>query len=381
MFQVSESQVKDFFSSANIKFANKDVLSISDLEYLFDSTIDLLSIPSPRRELKKYFIQPEIVFLFVIEIFNSRLIDYDSRVRCRDEFNKLIKKISKPKNPNNVKLRILDKGGNYPNCDLKRGDTKYTTINFLPILITKYKGKRECEYTNYSEVSWINRRELKVAICCILAPDSSICSFYFSDYNQIELNQDTLNIIPSSLQDYFLFELLQYNNRFKPLNQHYREREATPDVTAYRFIPFEDSIEIYNKLFDSFSIQHQPLMRTSNYLVKSYMLWQNRNFGEDAIANVMFCLEGCLRLMFKKYSRSGKSFNFKEVEDIFINLYPKGEELFSFIKEGYDKRISIVHAEPNWGADWSPLLFAEDYFDYFKICKCLLNNILIDRII
>ena len=69
----------------------------------------------------------------------------------------------------------------------------------------------------------------------------------------------------------------------------------------------------------------------------------------------------------------------EELETIFDKLFPKGLELFSFIKEGYDKRISLVHAEPDWGAEWSPFLLADDFFEYFNICRELLNLILIDR--
>lgn len=109
------------------------------------------------------------------------------------------------------------------------------------------------------------------------------------------------------------------------------------------------------------------------------MLWQNKNFGEDAIANVMFCLEGCLRLMFRKYSTSNKEFNIKELKSIFQTLFSNVEGLFSYLEKGYEKRISLIHAEPDWGAEWSPFLFADDFFEYFNICRELLNLVLIDR--
>jgi hypothetical protein len=371
--------ISKFFIESNRKFEKINLLSAKDLKYLLDKTIDLLSIPSPSKELKKHFIAPEIVQRFLIELFNSGFKTYDERNEIAKEFDKLFKKIKVPKSEHQVKLRILDKDGYYPNCDLKRRDTEYSKLNFLPILITKYQDSTEIDYSNWSEIRWINRKELKVATCCLLAPTSGICCFYFPDYNQIELKQETLSNIPENIQKYFLIELLHFTNRFKPLYQAYREREATPDITAYKYFPFDSSIEAYNRLFDRFSIQDHLLMRTSNFLLKSYMLWQNRNFGEDAIANVLFCLEGCLRLIYKKYSSSDNKFNIKELEVIFDNLFPKGKELFSFIREGYDKRISLVHAEPDWGAEWCPFLLADDFFDYFNICRELLNLILIDR--
>jgi hypothetical protein len=59
----------------------------------------------------------------------------------------------------------------------------------------------------------------------------------------------------------------------------------------------------------------------------------------------------------------------------------RGENLFEFIEEAYEKRIAIVHPEPVWGSEWNPSLMAEDLYDYFKISRELLNYILIDRIL
>jgi hypothetical protein len=381
MISSSGKRIANSFIENNKKFSEIERCSKKDLEYLLNYTIDLLSVPHPCEDLRRYFYEPEIVSLFLIELFNNGLRTSEERHSLSSEFQELYRKIKPPKRNYQIRLRILDKEGSYPNLDLKRGDTEYTTINFLPILITTSKVGSEEKFSNSSEVKWINRKELKVATCCMLAPLSGICGFYFPDYNQVELNIETIKNVPENLRKHFLLEILNYQNRFKPLIQNYRERESTPDVSTFNFFSFEDSVDAYNKIFDSYSIRDHLLMRTSNYLLKSYMLWKNRNFGEDSIANVMFCLEGCLHLLFRKYSKTNNKFNLKELEDIFIDLYTKGrgEELFSFIQEGYYKRISIVHAQPNWGAEWTPLLFADDYFDYFNICRELLNIVLIDR--
>ena len=62
------------------------------------------------------------------------------------------------------------------------------------------------------------------------------------------------------------------------------------------------------------------------------------------------------------------------------NNFPNGENYFSSLEGGYEKRISIIHAEPDWGAEWSPFLQADDFYDYFEISKELINYILIDRV-
>jgi hypothetical protein len=213
----------------------------------------------------------------------------------------------------------------------------------------------------------------------LLATNEGICHFYFADFNYIVLSSETLKDIPQNIQKNFLLELLHYKNRFNFPSKKFLDREPYPDVSEYDFFPFTGSIKTYYRLFDNFSIRDQLLMRTCNFLIKSIMLWQNRNFWEDAISNVMFCMEGCLRLLYRKYSKTDDKFNFKELESIFRELFPNGEQLFLAIKEGYDTRISLIHAEPDWGSEWRPFLFVDDFFDYFNICRKLLNRILIDR--
>lgn len=122
-------------------------------------------------------------------------------------------------------------------------------------------------------------------------------------------------------------------------------------------------------------------MRTSSYFIKAILLWSNPVFGEDAIANVCFGLEGCLFLIQRKHGNRGAKINLAQLETIFEKVFPSGTELFEFITEAYEKRISIVHPLPRWGAEWSPPLYAADYYEYLDICKSLLNYVLIERII
>ena len=164
-----------------------------------------------------------------------------------------------------------------------------------------------------------------------------------------------------------MFELLQFQNRFKSLNGFYIERKPLQDVSAYHFFDFKNCKDIFYKLIDSFSIKNHLLLRTSNYLIKSSMLWKNRTFGEEAIANVFFALEGCLHLIQKKFGDNHTKLNRKLLKKIFKEKFPHGENLFNFIEEGYYKRISLVHPEPDWGAEWSPFLMADDFYEYFNI--------------
>jgi hypothetical protein len=58
---------------------------------------------------------------------------------------------------------------------------------------------------------------------------------------------------------------------------------------------------------------------------------------------------------------------------------PRGEELFEYMREFYDKRNELVHAETDWGAEWPIPLNGEDLTESIELCRKLLNFILIDR--
>jgi hypothetical protein len=83
--------------------------------------------------------------------------------------------------------------------------------------------------------------------------------------------------------------------------------------------------------------------------------------------------------MQKKFGDNSTKLNRKLLRDGFIKNWQNGENLYDFIEEAYYKRISLIHPEPDWGANWKPFLMADDFYDYFNICRELLNFILIER--
>ena len=151
-------------------------------------------------------------------------------------------------------------------------------------------------------------------------------------------------------------------------------------LSPFQFNNF-NNITDFNNIYDNIDEKDQLLLRTLFYFVKSSMLWNNRCFGEDAISNVLFSIEGALLLLQRKNGYSEKNINREALTEIFLNTFNNGKELFEFIQEGYDKRISIVHANPKNGAEWSPFLMADDYYEFYNILRMLLNYIIIDKII
>ena len=378
MISSHNQQIIKFFSNATKRFSKKNTLNKEDLKYLFQVSVNLLSINYPNEYLIGYYIFPDLIKSLLIELYNIQIKTIDTNKTSQTEFSELIKKIPKVQEERYIRFRVFEKEGYYPDCDLIRNNIHYSNINQFPTLTTSNKYSSEYKF-GFSELPWITRKELQVATCILLAPESGIPLLFFTDYNFIDINEEILKKVPKILRLHFLFELLQFQNRFKTITGHYIEREPLRDISTFRFVKFKTDKIVFNKLFDTYSIRNHLLMRTSNHLIKSGLLWRNRYFGEEAVSNVLFGVEGCLHLLQRKFGEQKTQLNLNLIRKIFVDNFTNGENLFDFIQEGYLKRISIVHPEPNWGANWTPFIMADDFYDYFNLVRELMNYILIDR--
>jgi hypothetical protein len=370
-----QDRIVSLFDDLSNRVSGKNTLTATDLESIFNSIIDSADLPVPSPELYDYFISPEIIKLLLFQIHNDDRVAIDTRKKAREGFEQTMSVIKTSSGDSFTQVRVLGSQGLYPNIDIERDDCVYTNYHLLPTLITTNSLSSEAEYSSYSEVSWMTRNELRFATAVICAAESGLFYFYFNQYDTFSLDHSFVNKIPTELRKPFLYDLIRINDRFTS------ERMAEFDMAHFDFGNFKSHLPYFESLFDHFDLKNQLLMRTAFYLVKSIMLWNNRVFAEEAIANVFFCLEGCLHLIQKKHDFLEPKLNLRKLKQIFSDKLTRGENLFEFIEEAYEKRIAIVHPEPVWGSEWNPSLMAEDFYDYFKISRELLNYVLIDRIL
>ncbi len=91
---------------------------------------------------------------------------------------------------------------------------------------------------------------------------------------------------------------------------------------------------------------------------------QSRIFGEEALQNFYFGIEGCLRVIYYKHHTNG-NFKINEVEKIIDEIFPLdgySESLSSF----YENRIKLVHPESRFDSDWSPKFSADEFMDNYE---------------
>lgn len=358
------------------KFKDRVSISKNDLEYIFDNVSEKLGIASPPREIKTNLLHKQIVYELLIYLQISPFLLREDRVKLNDGLKNLYQLLKSEKGKYYWKFRILGSRGFYPRPTIKRGDIYYTHFHLKPILLTKNRYESEEQFNNSSEITIVTRNELKFATA-VFCSSIGLDHVHFNSFESLELDGKIMSTIPEELQLVIFMELMEYKRKCYPVT-HYGGEFADESPVGYLYGTY-NKINDFNLAFDAFSIRDHLLMRTSNHLMKSVMLWMNRTFAEDAIMHTFIGLEGCLHLLQKKWGDSKPQLNLKLLQEKFANTL-ESEQVFDFIQEAYHKRIKLVHPEPKWGAEWNPFLMAEDFYEYFKISRWLLFYYLTDTI-
>src|SRR5262249_45343699 len=77
-----------------------------------------------------------------------------------------------------------------------------------------------------------------------------------------------------------------YDNR-------YWKREPSRHYEFSNFGPFDRQVQLFAA---NFLVSHPVLLRTASHYLKAAMLWRTEGLEEDALARLLFALEGCLLL-------------------------------------------------------------------------------------
>jgi hypothetical protein len=314
---------------------------------------------------------PDFLSAFPASVYNQHVLDHLSIALWNTSTTKL-RMYLKEQNVDpvdfrvmmgekNFKARLLGAEGRYPNVEIHDGTSIYAFRAGLPIILTN-----DDDSMKDSEVGFLNAAELKLSAAIMLEPEHRGLSIHFDDENILRISTNALiGLSPQNMVD-LSFELLLLKSRRQ------KHGSSAIDRKTYEFAEFNQKSKSLTEILKSIDTSDELQMRTLFYLVKSRMLWTNRCFGEDAIANVMFCLEGALLLLQRRNALQDDKIDTKALSEIFKSTFRRGEELFEFVSEGYDKRISIVHPSPSDGPKWMPFLLADDFYEYYDIARMLL---------
>lgn len=356
-------------------FTKKDYLKI--LELILSES----SVPFPNETIE-HFAQPGIINELIFEWFKSSKTSVEEKRKNFDTLEELLQLFPNIRSRAEIKLRILGNKGVYPNKPIKRGNIRYEVFGSRPNLITINKIETEDKFRNDSWLYWISRLELKFATAIVLSAPGNGFFPYFNPYDTISLNYDYVKKIPDNQLVLFLNQWLDIKNSFVRTDGAMFNRVPRPDVATYNYKNFDPISSGFVDYFDSFSIRDHLLLRTSNYLLKALMHRSNMLFQEEALLQSFLALEGGLHLLQKKYGDNSTRLNRKLLKDVFknkISYLPDGEGTYEFIEEGYFTRISLVHPEPDWGAEWSPYVHIGDFREYHSLARLILSWTLYEK--
>jgi len=127
-----------------------------------------------------------------------------------------------------------------------------------------------------------------------------------------------------------LYELLvAYKDKFKSREFEYEVHELL-QVVCFR--DFRKNEELFYRIVKVIDRDDELLLRTLLLFVKSRMLWSNRCFGEDAIANVFFALEGALHLLQqKKKGKDDAKLDWEFLASLFESTFRSGAKRHSVL--------------------------------------------------
>ncbi len=351
----SEQKAFEYFESEEI-FDERKKGEIKDVKKLLQNALDILEKPFPQEALSEYFYTPEVLFLVSINIWNS--ISYDKRkilIQRRIGLDTLHKSYSPDKI--HYSARVLGAHGRYPNIPFHSDMAIYTQYSGIPLLITQENDE---ERNNSSEVCFLNKNELLMAAGIILTSPNTRLHFSFDLSTSIDITSSLYLSLSEESRIPFFVELLGV-------------LDIMPNATKYtygNYIKEMRNLKAFLSIVDS---DNQLLLRTLYLLTKSRMLWENGIFGEDAISNIFFAVEGALLLIQEANGGTSDKINLLLLEEIFAQQFHRGKDTFEFIKEAYEKRIKIVHPNPRGGTYWAPFLIQDDFYEYYEIVIELVN--------
>lgn len=367
-----EYPISELFSKYDyFKKGNRSCPTKEGIRNILTNTIEAMGLPNFLSSFPEDVYNQYILEGFAIVLWNS----VSSALRLNlSRQNITPSTLTFTKKSEVLKGRILGIEGYYPNIEVRKDNNSYSFRNSIPFLITN----DEKSYIGNSDVSFLNEAELRFSASVILSPNYPRCSFYFDNYYVTRIDKRAFDGLSHQEMSDLMFELLNIRTVKEKRPTFFSGQEI--GAKPYRFQKFDENMDDFNSLYDGIDKNDQLTMRTLFYLVKSSMLWANMCFGEDAISNALFSVEGALLLLQRKEGHSDRNINIDLLTEIFRNSFNRGEQLFDFIREGYEKRVSIVHACPKSGVEWTPFLMADDFYEYFNISRMLLVYIILDRV-
>jgi hypothetical protein len=332
---------------------------------LFEHFLAVSDLPAPEPRLTQYFCNGEIL----------RHLCQVLHIPQAEPLSELIHRVARfgrSRNATFLRVRRLSGKGEYPNLELSSGRAHYVIRHATPYLITINSAREESKYSDGSELSDWTRHETRLA-AALSCTEFGRFTIYLTEYGR-DLPLKSIGHVKPELRADFAIAyamLLSHSDGFD--GRYYSRRDTANVIPEFNdFRPFYLLAELFASRF---LVSHPLLLRTASHYLRATMLWRAEGHTEDALARLLFALEGCLLLMQETHGGRTDRLDRRHLRALFAQTYVRGEGLYDFIEDATGwggTRARIVHPQLAVTEGWTPYLSADDYFEYASIVRALL---------
>lgn len=328
-----------------------------------NTIINELELPAGDRFIYEYASNP----LVVLSVAVNMKYQYELHEESSSKVIALVQsRINQTTSPI-LRIRKIAPYRNVCGVNFQGKNSLYSFANGVPYLVTR-NSRRSINEIETTELLMgnISREEVKTiaALELIMTQgfsnmpvDNTFCDipeYLFHDSNKF--NNETVYRAAALLH---IFSLIRFSSsRFSIENKKYSFRSFGIDLNKTR------------SFYRNFRLNDTLLLRCASLLIKSSSL--ERSPGEihmeDACANLFFGLEGCLRLLNRRFFKN-ENFNFKNTIQMIQQTFDYAPGYKWMLEDVYNKRVNIVHPESKYNDNWFPVLYVDDYRENLEMAS------------
>ncbi len=280
-----------------------------------------------------------------------------------------------------IRVRALSALGRYPNANVTCHRGAYRIHRGRPYLVSEISPREEVKWSYGSELADWSRQEVRMATAISCAESGGFNAYISS--SAFDLPDEVLACAERRTDrvDFALECAVLVSEAWNrsAISRGYSTQTAAP---VFEFADYRDHIAGARRLFAGFRVSSPLLLRTAGHYLKASMLWATDGFREDALANLLFALEGCMLLFQEGNGAQTERLDRPLLTEIFRRTYLHGESTMHFVEEGLGwgaRRAQIIHPQLATENGWKPLIFGEDYYLFDKMVRALLTYLISGR--
>jgi|GEM_PF-4456719 len=279
-----------------------------------------------------------------------------------------------------MRVRELSALGRYPNAEVACHRGAYRICHGRPYLLSEISPREEMKWSYGSELADWARQEVRMATAVSCAERGGFITYLGS--RAFDVPDEVLSQAERGDRADFAMECAMLVSEAWNRSPAGRLHSTQTAAQVFEFGDYRDHIDGARRLFAGFRVSSPLLLRTAGHYLKASMLWATDGFREDALANLLFSLEGCLLLFQEADGAQTDRLDRRLLTEIFRRIYLHGDTTLHFIEEGLGwgaHRAQIIHPQLAQENGWKPLIFSDDYYLFDKMVRALLTYLITGR--